>query len=295
MGGFTPAEGMVHTSDIRMHYLDWGSPLAQGRHSSPTTLLALHGLASSCHWYDLVIPHLTDSFRCISLDQRGHGQTDQPPTGYDWQSLAGDVVQALDQLGIRQVTVMGHSWGGYVALSVAAKFPDRVSGLVMIDGGFLDWTKWPNASWEWFENLLRPRDVSGTQSDFLGSLKRQLNECWSDGLERILMTMVQVGPDGTVRDILEPANHAQVLQAMWNEPPSTMFGHVRCPTLIVPAGPRQGGGNSEFARMRREMARAAQSAIQDCQVVWVPDTMHDIGYHKPAELAAVLRRFLSQG
>ena len=290
-----PEERWLLTSQVRMRYLDWGSPGPGQESELSPAVLALHGLASSCHWYDLVIPRLMDSYRCVALEQRGHGQTDQPPTGYDWQTLSTDVVEAMDQLGLTKATVVGHSWGAYVALSVAAKYPERVSGLVMIDGGFFDWTKWPKASWEWFKDRLRPRDVSGKQQEYRGRLREHLSECWSDQLESILMTMVRVGDDGSVRDILEPSNHAQVLEAMWNEPCSTMFPQVLCPTLIVAAGPRQGGGSSEFSRMRRETAMAAQSAIAGCQVVWIPDTIHDIGFHKPVELARVLRDFLSAG
>ena len=288
-----PDEKWLHTSEIRMRYLDWGSPSTGQGHGPETTVLALHGLASSCHWYDIVIPYLRDSYRCIALEQRGHGQTDQPPTGYDWQSVATDFVEALDRLGLERAAVMGHSWGGYVALSVAAKYPERVSRLMLIDGGFMDWTRWPGASWEWFKRVLRPRDVSGTREDFLNKLREQLSECWSDRLESIVMTMVRVEPDGTVRDILQPSNHAQVLDALWNEPPSTMFSQVHCPTLIVPAGPRQGQEDTEFSRMRREMTEAAHAAIRDSRVEWIPETMHDIGYHKPQELAQTLLAFLS--
>ena len=293
MPSTSPVEGWLNTSQLRMHYLDWGTPTQVPR-EQVTGVVALHGLASSCHWYDLVMPYLTDSFHCVALDQRGHGKTDQPTTGYGWDSVAKDVVEALDQLGLQRAALLGHSWGGYVALSVAARYPDRVSKLVLIDGGFLDWTLWPGASWGWFKNMLSPRGVPGKREDFLNQLSQQLADCWSEQLEGIVMSMVQVGPDGSVRDILEPANHAQVLEAMWNEPSSTMFPKVRCPTLIVPAGPQESGGNPEFARVRREMASAAQSALKDCEVRWIHDTTHDIGYHKPEELARVISDFLSE-
>ena len=287
MGAATPRERWIGTSRLRMHYRDWISD------GPGCEVVALHGLASSCRWYDLVAPHLVDTHRIIAPDQRGHGQTDNPPTGYDWQSVAADVVALMDELGLERAAVMGHSWGGYVALALAAKFPERVSHLVLIDGGFMDWTRWPGADWEWFSNLLKPRRVLGTREEFLMSQRTQLSDCWRDELEPVMMSMVRVEADGTVRDILEPANHAQVLDALWKEPPSTMFHQVICPTLIVPAGPREENAGSQFAHMRREMAGTAQSSIRDCRVEWVPDTIHDIGYHKPQELARMLREFLA--
>ena len=77
--------------------------------------------------------------------------TDQPSTGYDWDSLAGDIVSALDLLGLEKVNLCGHSWGGHVALSVAAKHPDRIAALALIDGGFQDWSMRPDATWESFK------------------------------------------------------------------------------------------------------------------------------------------------
>ena len=50
--------------------------------------------------------------------------------------------------------------------------------------------------------------------------------------------------------------------------------------------------DSEFAQMRRAMVEAATVALKDCRVHWIPNTIHDIGYHKPAELAEVIEEFL---
>ena len=288
-----PTDGQLATSQVRMHYLDWGRP-PLGRNLSPTpNVLALHGLGSSCHWYDILLPHLADGYRFIAPDQRGHGQTDQPSTGYEWQTLATDLRDLMDLLVINRAAVMGHSWGASVALSVAAKYPERISRLVLIDGGFFDWNLWPGANWDWFKERLRPRIVSGTPQEYLNSQRQALSDCWNEWLESIVMSMVRTTPGGQVRDILEPSNHAQVLEAMWKEPPTSMFPHVRCPTMIVVAGPWPDRVNTEFSTMRRKMAEAAESAISDCRVEWIPETIHDIGYHKPQELALALRRFIT--
>ena len=126
-------------------------------------MLALHGLASSAHWYDLVAADLRDRYRIIAPDQRGHGQTTQASSGYDWQSLASDAAGLLDHLGISQATVLGHSWGANVAINLAARFPDRVSKLVMIDGGLAGGRSRVASPWEEFRARARPRDISGTR------------------------------------------------------------------------------------------------------------------------------------
>ena len=88
--------------------------------------------------------------------------------------MASDAVGLLDHLGIEKAAVLGHSWGGNVAVSLAARFPERSSSLVMIDGGFFTPTVMPGATWEQFEARLAPRNVSGTQEEYLARMKTSL-------------------------------------------------------------------------------------------------------------------------
>ncbi len=280
-----PIEGWASVRDLRMRYLDWGGDGAP--------VLALHGLASSAHWYDIVAPLLRDRFRIIAPDQRGHGQTTQASDGYDWRSVASDAVGLLDALGIERAIVFGHSWGGNVAVSTAAHFPERVSALVMIDGGFFSPQMMPGATWEAFSQRLAPRDVSGARAEFLARIGAQLAMCWSDEVERIVQTMVYER-DGQIYDILRPENQAQVIRAMWDDPASDAWPRIECPALIVPAGPSPERANTDFALTRKRMVEMAAAGIPNSRVHWIPNTIHDIGYHKPNELAAVIGAFLDE-
>jgi pimeloyl-ACP methyl ester carboxylesterase len=270
-----------------MRYLDWGG--------DGQPLLALHGLASSAHWYDIVAPLLRDRYHIYAPDQRGHGQTTSAPDGYDWKTLSNDMVGLLDHIGSDQMAVMGHSWGGNVATNLAANAPDRVSRLIMIDGGFLDGRLFPGATWEAFSQRVRPRDVTGNREEFLGRLRDQLGAIWNEDIERIVQTMVYEDEDGQIQDILRPENHAQTIRAMWDEPASMTMPRIECPTLIVPAGPAPERAESEFAETRRRMVDAAEQALKNGRVHWIPETIHDIGYHKPQELAQVIGDFLAEG
>ena len=280
-----PIERWADVRDLRMRYLDWGG--------DGPPILALHGLASSAHWYDIVAPLLRDEFRIIAPDQRGHGQTTQATDGYGWHSVASDAVGLLDVLGIEETIVFGHSWGGNVAASTAAHFPERVKALVMIDGGFFSPQMLPGATWEAFSQRLAPRDVSGTRADFLERISGQLAVCWNDEIERIVQTMVYE-KDGQIYDILRPENQAKVIRAMWEDPASDAWARIKCPALIVPAGPPPERANTEFALNRRRMVNMAADAIPNCRVNWIPETIHDIGYHKPEELVEAIKGFLEQ-
>jgi len=190
--------------------------------------------------------------------------------------------------------VMGHSWGGNVATNFAANCPDRVERLIMIDGGFLDGRLFPGATWEAFSHRVRPRDVTGNREEFLDRLRNQLGVIWNTEIERIVQTMVYEDEDGQIQDILRPDKHAQTIRAMWDEPASKTMPRIECPTLIVPAGPTSERANTEFAETRRRMVDAAEKGLKNGRVHWIPETIHDIGYHKPQELAQVIDDFLSE-
>ncbi len=285
--GFTPSENWVDIGDLKVRYLDWGG--------DGVPLLALHGLASTAHWYDIVAPLLRDRYRIIAPDQRGHGQTTSAPSGYDWQTLSEDLTGLLDHVGLDQVAVMGHSWGGNVATNFAANFPSRVTRLIMIDGGFFDGRLTPGATWEAFSQRLQPRNVTGDRKEFLDRLRNQMGAIWNDDVERIVQTMVYEDEDGQIQDILRPENQAQVIRAMWDEPAAVTLPRIECPTLVVPAGPTPERAGSEFAERRRQMVDAAEKNLKDGRVHWIPETIHDIGYHKPQELAQVISDFLAEG
>ena len=282
-----PVEHWADVGDLRMRYLDWGG--------DGPPVVALHGLASSSHWYDIVIPLLRGHYRIIVPDQRGHGQTTQAITGYDWSTLSGDVARLMDHVGMDKAAVLGHSWGGNVATNMAALYPDRVNRVVMIDGGFLGGQNSRDTNWEEFSQRVRPRDVSGKREEFLDRLRVQLADCWSDDLERIVQTMVYEDAEGQIRDILHPDNHAQVIRAMWDQPPSTVLPQITCPAMIVAAGPTPDRAGSDFSIRREEMVTAAAGFLKDGQVHWIPNTIHDIGYHKPVELAGLIKIFIPQG
>ena len=238
---------------------------------------------------------LRENYRVIAPDQRGHGQTTQASSGYDWQTLASDVSGLMDHLGIPQAAVLGHSWGCNVAINLAARFPERVNALTMIDGGLGGGRALQTPTWEEFRTRARPRDVSGTRQDFLDRLRQQLWFCWNEEVERIVQTMIYEDEHGQIQDILRPENHAQVMKAMYDEPTSNVWHQVQCPTLLVPAGPRPERAGTDNARIKEERVIASVEGIKNCRVHWIAETVHDIGYDKPQELAQAIREFLAEG
>ena len=79
------------------------------------------------HWlaWSKLIPRLAESYRVICPDLRGLGWTDAPPTGYEKEQLASDLLALLDALELERVRLVGHDWGGFAAFLACLRAPER--------------------------------------------------------------------------------------------------------------------------------------------------------------------------
>jgi pimeloyl-ACP methyl ester carboxylesterase len=114
------------SSGLRMGYVEVGPPAGE-----PVVLL--HGFPEFHYSWRLQGPALADAgFRVIAPDQRGYNRTDKTPP-YDIDTLSQDVADLQDALGITRSHIVGHDWGGVVSYAFAARFPQRVNRLVILN------------------------------------------------------------------------------------------------------------------------------------------------------------------
>ncbi|MBT9299358.1 alpha/beta hydrolase [Rhodococcus sp. GOMB7] len=114
----------LHVDDQKIWYTD------TGRGSVP--IIFLHGFLMDGTMFDQQVNTLGADFRCITVDSRCHGQTEESGHDFTLWDLANDAIAVLDHLGISKATVVGMSQGGMVAQRVALANPERVSALVLI-------------------------------------------------------------------------------------------------------------------------------------------------------------------
>lgn len=112
---------------VRLEVLDWG------RSGRPLVLLA--GSGSTAHVFDGFAEKLIGTGHVYGITRRGFGVSSHPPSGYDDQRLADDVVQVIRLLGITKPVLVGHSMAGGELTTVASRFPDLPSALVYLDAG----------------------------------------------------------------------------------------------------------------------------------------------------------------
>lgn len=116
----------VHVSTgVTLEFSDRGPP------GAPVVIL-LHGLGDARQSFDRLLPRLPDSLRVVAIDLRGHGGSTRPATGYSVGAMAADVVALAEALDLRDLTVVGHSLGSFVAREVARRLPGRTTGLILL-------------------------------------------------------------------------------------------------------------------------------------------------------------------
>jgi pimeloyl-ACP methyl ester carboxylesterase len=105
--------------------------------SGPDVVL-LHGVSGNVAIWPLInlMPALAADFRVTAYDLRGHGYSDTPPTGYTSADMAGDLLRIQMALGQGPMYVLGHSFGGVIALHAAVLYPDAIAGLILSDPYF---------------------------------------------------------------------------------------------------------------------------------------------------------------
>lgn len=98
-------------------------------------LVFLHGLMGSWHNWRRILTHFEPRYEVFAIDQRGHGRSYRPQTGYAPENYAQDLKQALDELGWQSIILVGHSMGARNAIQFAYEYPERVQKLVIEDMG----------------------------------------------------------------------------------------------------------------------------------------------------------------
>lgn len=100
----------------------------------PVTVVAVHGISASHRAWSAVAEHL-EHITLVAPDLRGRGASGSLPGPFGMAVHAQDVIAALDHMGLGEFVAAGHSMGGYVVLELAALAPERVSAVVLVDGG----------------------------------------------------------------------------------------------------------------------------------------------------------------
>ena len=291
-----PQDEYTRYGGLRMHVRNWGSPTTE----EARAIVLLHGLASTSRIWDLTAPILARDFFVIAVDQRGHGDSGKPDTGYDFATVSGDVAALLEGRGIERPVLVGHSWGADVALELAVARPELLQGIVFVDGGTID----ASARYDTLDDAL----VQMAPPDFRGVTKAQFLERVRSGgqwatligqhgppAEDIIMGNFEILDDGTIRAKLSRDNHLRIIEALWEHHPRDLYPSVTCPVLMMPARQRENPDAYERTLARSESIAAAERLLPNSRTVWLEDSIHDVPVQRPELVAETIREHIQSG
>ena len=255
---------------------------------SAPTLVFHHGLASSQHIWDLMLPALARRFRVVTFDARGHGRSTKPATGYGFDHTVGDALAVLRATRATRPILIGHSWGAMVALELAARHPRAVGGIVLVEGGITRMRE-GFASWAEARAALSPPHLAGMPAE---KFRAMIPMFFGDAVdvtpevEQIVLSVMRIGPDGTIRPHLRRANHMKILHAIWEQDPAALHARLRTPALAILAR----GGDAAWDARRRDAVASLRAVGSPTRTAWL-DGIHDLPLQHPHVLVRRLQAF----
>ena len=199
---------------VDLHHVD------EGPRDAPVLVLSGSLGSTLAMWRPQVAP-LTERFRVIRVDHRGHGGSPVPPGPYRVADLAGDVLALLDRLGLERVAWCGLSLGGMVGMHLASEAPERISSLTLCctTSHFPDTTVW--------KQRIAAVSAGGTGPLAAGIVARWFTPGWASAHPEVVAEaadMVAATPD---------EGYLACCQALevWDH--RDRLGSITAPTLVI--------------------------------------------------------------
>jgi pimeloyl-ACP methyl ester carboxylesterase len=261
---------------LRFHYRDRGAAAAP-------PLVLLHGFLCHARMYGSLAARMSDRFRVLALDQRGHGETEWADA-YGPDLLLADLEAVVEALGLQRLALLGYSFGGAVACTYAARHPERVQRLVLVEAAGGAAATSPRPRWE---TLLRawsdvPRPVA-TPAEAERVLRAIVPRAEGDALGRFVRAGLTQQADGRWTWRWDPqllaARLGPAADVLWRTLP-----RVRCPALYV--------RSADSEMMPLEVAERLVAALPQGEVASIPAAGHFPWFDNPIGIETVLRAFL---
>jgi len=265
---------LVRVNNIQLHYLD---------HSGENgPLVLMPGLTANAHSFDgLIAAGLSPALRVLALDLRGRGLSDKPTSGYSMADHAADVLALLDAMDIKRVVLGGHSFGGLLTLYMAARYPDRVRKLVVIDAA--------GSMHPQVRELIKPSvdrlgKVVPSWDAYITAMKQMpfYRGWWDPIIEGFYRADVEIRADGTVKPRSRPEAIIEAVDKALAEDWAKHLVAITQPTLLLNAlGPF--GPPESPPVLPREQALETVKAVAEGHYVEVPGNHMTMLYGEGAQ------------
>jgi pimeloyl-ACP methyl ester carboxylesterase len=259
----------VNINDCDYHYEIHGS--------GNETIVLSHGLLWRSKMFYKQVEHFKSQYTVITYDHRGQGQSEVTRNGYDMDSLYNDAVQLLDTLNLKKVHFGGLSMGGFVAMRLAARRPDLVKSLILMETTALEE---PNAiKYKFLNTMVKLFGVNAVVKPIMNIMfgdkflndpnrKEELIE-WKNELLKNNKSIVKA-----VKGVIDR-------KSIENE-----LGNIKCPTLIMV-------GTQDKATVP-EKAEFIHSKIENSSLKYIKGGGHTACIEEAEQYNTAIGQFLDQ-
>jgi lipase len=245
-----------------------------------TVVLAIHGVSSSHMIWRPTVRELSARVGACVLapDLRGRGRSAALPAPYGFDAHVADLLATLDEAGVEKAVLAGHSLGAYLATSLAAAHPDRISGVVLVDGGLAVPSTFEDDADELVDAMVDAAlDYAGrtyaSADEYVDAWRAHpaFAGAWNDDVEAYVRYELAGEPGAMRRALSEAAVRADVVDLVVDEAARAAVDRVRAPLSLFTA-PR--GLRNDFALLPSLLVDAFAATHPRAHVERIPDTNH---------------------
>lgn len=280
-----PSTSRITVNDVTLAVTDHGS----ARAGDVRPLVLAHATGFCGEVWRPFVGELRERFRVVTLDQRGHGDSDKPDRAYVWADFVNDLAGVIDGLGMSEVYAVGHSKGGAAVAGVAAHFPGRIARAMLLDPVLMPAIAVAGDGPSNFlaEGARRRRMIWDSRQQMLDSFAaRPPFDVWRrDFLEAYVEGGTFVRDDGRVELKCPGEIEARVYEGGARSASLDFLQHVTIPTLLV------SGGKS--GTLPPERARQAAQLLANGRLEILPGVGHFVPMEAPDDVLRLLGPFLS--
>ena len=262
---------------LELHYVDHGG-------DADVPAVALHGFALNCHSFDEVGPALSDRLHWYALDQRGHGLSDRAAelSDYSRDHMADDIRAFIAANQFDRPVVVGHSMGGMNAMTFAARHPEQLRALVLIDVG-------PEVTVDGAQQV-RQFVAGPYEMDSLDEWVEHTHRYYpfrsKEGIRKRLAVSLRETPGGRMAKQFDERFRQAEFRGV-AESRSDIWETARalqCPTLLL--------HGEKSPVLKREQAEAFAAAVPSVRLVTIAEAGHSVAGDQPEAFTAAVGEFL---
>jgi pimeloyl-ACP methyl ester carboxylesterase len=259
-----------------------------GDPSATETVVLIHGQAWTGEVWRMVAKQL-ENIHIIAPDMAGCGDSGLS-TSYDFTTLSEQLIDVLNQMHVKKIWVVGHSWGASLALHFAAHYSERVKGLILVDAGYLNYQEWPGISWEAFTDFSYPEDFLSSMDHYL-HLQKQDTPFWNEDVQRAVVDQVYETKDRTLDFKCLPEIELACSRTLWTFDPDEHAVHLKMPVSLIIAE-SQSQKNDPITAYKKRSREHFCSLVKQTHCVIMKDTTHMVMLERPEELAQEIRAMI---